>query len=371
MKIYRNMKLFEIILMLYFTFGMTACANDKTIEPDKVINQNGGLVGLSLIVNQNTPPGLPSFLAAIDDVTSKGINLFGMAPEWSELETAPFTYSLQDPLVNPLTLIDPDKTKFKSYILVLKMIDSNRKTVPADLSTHSFDAPLVMSRFKSLIDKLSTLPSIDRISHILIGNEVDGYLSANPTELNAFATFYKESINYIHRKMPLVKVGTIITFNAAINHPTIFNTLIPDSDFIGYTYYPTDDTNPNWQMRPPSDVLADITLMAAKAGDKPFAFTEIGYPSSTANNSSEILQKQFVENMFDALRSYKEKGKLEFIFYHGQYDYPTDFCVQYRQAQGVASTYLCGFMNNLGLKNYVTGQPKQAWNAFVNKLEDW
>lgn len=308
------MRLFEIILTLYFTFGMTACANDKTIEPDKVVNQNSGLVGLSLLSNQNTPPGLPSFLASIDEVTSKGINLFGMAPEWSELETAPSTYSFQDQLVNPLTLIDTDKTKFKSYILVLKMIDSNRKTVPADLSSRSFDDPIVISRFKNLIDKLSTLPSIDRISHILIGNEVDGYLATNPTELNAFSTFYKESIHYIHTKMPLVKVGTIITFNAAVNHPTIFNTLTPDSDFICYTYYPTDDTNPNWQMRPPKEVIADITLMAAKAGNKPFAFTEIGYPSSTANNSPKYYKRNLLKICLMRFGLIKRKGNWNSFF---------------------------------------------------------
>ncbi|CAN5715825.1 hypothetical protein BH10BAC2_BH10BAC2_17310 [soil metagenome] len=75
--------------------------------------------------------------------------------------------------------------------------------------------------------------------------------------------------------------------------------------------------------------------------------------------------------MFDALQPYKNEGKLAFIFYHGLYDYPPDFCSQYAQSQGIDSTYLCGFMNNLGLKNYITGQLKQAWNAFLNKLATW
>ena len=40
-------------------------------------------------------------------------------------------------------------------------------------------------------------------------------------------------------------------------------------------------------------------MMAEKAGAKSFAFTEIGYSSSAENNSSEQLQKQFVETMFE------------------------------------------------------------------------
>ncbi len=362
------MKLFETIFALFFTFAITACSNNKTVVP---VNQKEGLVGLSLLLNQNSAPGLTGLLQSINDVSPKGINLFGMSPEWPQLEPAANTYSLQDQIVNPLTLTDPDKTNFNSYILVLKMIDTQRKTVPSDLSALSFDDPIVISRFNSLIDNLSALPSISRVSHILIGNEVDGYLSANPAALNAFTTFYTASIDHIHLKMPQVKVGTIITFNSLTDHPEIFNTLTPGSDFICYTYYPTDITNANWQMRAPTDAIADIALMAQKAGDKPFAFTEIGYASSIENNSSETLQKQFVENMFNTLKPYKDQGKLAFIFYHGLYDYPPDFCTGYAQSQGIDPAHLCGFMNNLGLKNYITGQPKQAFNAFFNKLANW
>lgn len=330
-----------------------------------------GLVGIALQTHQNSPAGLEGYLQSVDYVTSNGINLFGMAPEWTELEPAPGTYALQEFVVNPLTLLDPDNTKFKSYILVLKTIDTNRKTIPADVMSTSFDDPVVINRFLSLIDNLASATSIERISHVLIGNEVDGYLSTNPATVNAFASFYQQAVNHIHQKMPWVKVGTIITFNSLTTCPEIFNTLTPYSDFIGYTYYPTENSNPNWQMRAPADVYSDIAFMADRAQGKPFAFTEIGYPSSPDNNSSESRQKQFIENMFEALRPYKERGELEFVYYHGLYDYAPDFCEPYAAAQGIDATYLCGFMNSLGLNQYITSEPKQAWPAFVNKLKNW
>ncbi|MBL7839759.1 MAG: hypothetical protein JNJ75_06440 [Cyclobacteriaceae bacterium] len=338
---------------------------------DNEPRQKSGLVGIALQSHQNSPPGLEGYLQSVDYVTSNGINLFGMAPEWAELEPSPGTYALQEFVVNPLTLLDPDKTKFKSYILVLKTIDTNRKTVPADLMSASFDDPAVINRFQSLIDNLASAASIDRVSHILIGNEVDGYLAANPTSLSSFSSFYQQAVNRIHQKMPWVRVGTIITFNSLTTNAEIFNTLTPHSDFVCYTYYPTDNTNPNWQMRAPADVYSDVAFMAGQAQGKPFAFTEIGYPSSPDNHSSESLQVQFVENMFDALRSYKERGELEFIYYHGLYDYPPDFCTPYAAAQGIDPTYLCGFMNSLGLNQYATSEPKQAWPAFVAKLKNW
>jgi len=357
------MKILGLLLIMSF-LGVSACSEN---EPDGAT----GLVGLSLQSHQNSSPDLEGNLESVEYVTSKGVNLFGMAPEWNELEPAADTYSFQDFVINPLTLLDPDETKFRSYILVIKMIDTNRKTVPADLTSTSFGDAAMINRFLNLIDNLAAIEPIDRVSHILIGNEVDGYLGPNTSELNAFSMFYQQAVNRIHLKMPSVKVGTIITFNSLTTIPAVFNTLTPFSDFICYTYYPTDDSNPNWQMRAPTDVVNDISFMAEKAGNKPFAFTEIGYPSSPENNSSEVLQKQFVENMFDALRPFKEKRKLEFIYYHGLYDYPPDFCEPYAESQGVEPTYLCGFMNTLGLNYYATSQPKQAWTAFIDKLKDW
>jgi hypothetical protein len=111
-------------------------------------------------------------------------------------------------------------------------------------------------------------------------------------------------------------------------------------------------------MRSPNEVHSDILFMPEKAGNKPFVFTEIGYPSSTMNNSSELLQTQFIENMFEMLRPYKNAEKLEFIFYHGMYDYPPDFCAEYARSKVIDAIYLCGFMNNLGLKSYEIGQSK-------------
>lgn len=358
------MKIPILLLSINLLIGISGCSDE---EPD----YNKGLVGLSLQFHQNSLPGLEGYLESIEYVTSQGVNLFGMSPEWNELEPSIGTNSLKEFVTNPLTLLDPDRTKFKSYILVLKAIDTNRKTIPSDLLLKSFDDPVVINRFLSIIDNLAMVESVDRISHILIGNEVDGYLTSNPTELNAFSSFYQQSVNRIHQKMPWIKVGTIITFNSLSTNSIVFNTLTPHSDFICYTYYPTDVSNPNWQMRTPADVTDDIAFMASKAGDKSFAFTEIGYPSSPSNNSSESLQKEFVEKMFEVLRPYKENGKLKFIYYHGLYDYPPDFCSPYAQAQGVDPTYLCGFMNSLGLNHYGTSEPKQSWNSFVDKLKDW
>lgn len=330
-----------------------------------------GLIGISLTASQNSISGLEGALEAVEYTTSRGINLFGMSPEWTELESVAGTYSFQDPIINPLTLLDPDESKLKSFILVLKVIDTNRKTVPFDLEETSFGNAALINRFLNLIDALAELQPMERVSHILLGNEVDAYLSANSSELIAFSTFYQEAVNRIHEKMPWIKVGTIITFYSAATNPVVFNALLPISDFVCYTYYPVDNSNPDWQMLPPEDVVSDITLMATLAGSKTFGLTEIGYASSAANNSSEAQQKEFIEVMFKSFKPYKNNGKLEFLYYHGLYDYPPDFCESYAESQGVSPIGLCSFMNTLGLKSYETGEPKAAWETFENMLKSW
>jgi hypothetical protein len=367
----KNGMIVSCCLVITTSLVITCSCKDAMTIAGNPPHRTGALVGLSLLTDQNAKPGLAGITESIDEVTAKGINLFGMAPEWPELESSPNTFSFQDPVINPLTLTDPGKKKFKSYILVLKMIDSNRKTLPADLMEAAFDDPRVMSRFSHLIDTLSKLPSIARVSHILIGNEADGYLTSHPGELHAFAVFFQAAVMQLHIALPSVKVGTIITCNAAVHQPGLFNSLAAYADFIGYTYYPTSDTNPNWQMKAPDVVKTDMAILASLAGNKPFAFTEIGYPSSGDNHSSPVQQEQFVDNMFNALRPYKDQGRLAFVFYHGLYDYPPAVCTPYAQSQGIATEHLCSFMNSLGLKDYATGQPKPAWNTFVSQLQHW
>src|SRR6478735_4728145 len=161
-----------------------------------------GLVGLSMLLNQNSAPGLAGYLDGVNYAHSIGINLFGMSAEWTGLETSPYQFYLQDNILNPLILPDPDNTKLKSYILVLKMIDTNRKIVPADIASRSFDDTVLINRFLALIDAIAALSPVEKISHILIGNEVDAYLGSHPSELNSFKNFYQQAVDHIHQKMP-------------------------------------------------------------------------------------------------------------------------------------------------------------------------
>lgn len=324
---------------------------------------NSRLLGMSLLEHKNSNGSLDELRQTTKELARWGVNLFGMAPEWAELEPAPRRWNLAEPLLHPLDWLDPAGEVFQSYLLVIKTIDTHRKTVPADLRDFSFDHPETLARFQALLEELSRHPSLHKVSHLLIGNEVDGYLAAHPGEIPAFVGFFQQVAPLARALLPQTKVGTIVTFASLHTAPTILESLLPACDFIGYTYYPTGD---GWRMRSVDEVPADLELMAARAGTKPFALTETGSTSSLAHHSSETEQARFVQVLFRTLQPYWAAGRLEFLFYHGLYDYPPDFCQTYAEAQGIPAGELCGFMNHLGLHSHETAQPKPAWDAFIN-----
>ena len=327
--------------------------------------------------HKNSAPGFQGITDSMDLLVENGMNVFGWAPNWKDLEPAPGKFNLQEHLVNPLTMLVPRYPQVKGVVLVLKMIDTNWRPMPPDLSTKPFDDPAVLQRFDALIDAIAAEPSSKRITHFLLGNEVDGYLGQHPEEGAAFLAFYKREVERIHQRLPGVKVGTIFTAAGATRGvPRLFDELNRYSDFVDFTYYPVEglvrgNWSATWQMLPIEESLAELARLVERAGNKPFSFTEIGYSAGPVNNSSEEKQAEFVRGMFRVLDPYRKKGQIAFLLYHVMYDYPPGWCIPYAKAQGIPAEAICGFVENMGLRRYATGAPRQAWGALVEGVKAW
>ena len=320
-----------------------------------------------LITVGGPPPQGFDIFQAQDFLTKNGANFFVYSENWTDLEISPDKYNLVDTVINPMTMLVP-KYPFKGVLLIIKMIDSNVLAMPADLQIESFGGPVVKHRFLAMLHAIARQPSSIKLTHILLGNEVDAFLTAHPTELDGFMALLKAGIDQIHKEMPGVKVGTITTF-ASLDNPQLFQTLTQYSDFVDYTYYPLQW---GWQMRPVAQVNADLNRMAAAAGSKPFAFTEIGYSSSPVSNSSQQNQAQFVKAIFDGLERYRQQNKILFISWMSFADPPPGACRSYSGQRGIsASSEFCGFLDNLGLRTYFDNQAKQAWYIFVQGVSRW
>lgn len=316
------------------------------------------------LISANLPPpkGMDYFQTE-DFLTKNGSTLLVHSANWDLMEPSLNKSTLKDHIANPFTLIVP-KYPFKGVVLVLKMIDSNVRTMPGDIANKPFNDPQVEERFLAMLHQVALVPNVaSKVNYILLGNEVDGYFKAHPSELDRFMDLLRKSINQLHRDIPGVQVGTITTFDS-LRDPQLFKRLTQYSDFIDYTYYPLGD---NWHMRPPSNAPGDIEKMSAAAASKRFGFTEIGYSTSPIVGSSEQQQVDFMKAVFTALEA--RKDQVAFINWASLGDSPNNVCEAYARQQHVpASDEFCGYAAHTGLRTY-DNRPKRAWDIFVQEMK--
>ena len=330
------------------------------------------LIGTLVTTNKNTTPGPVGFDYLMDLVTGAGVNFYLLGRDWADLEPSPGTFDFSGSLVQPLTEMLARYPQFAGFGFVINVLNGSSRLTPADLDDLPFDDPDVLERFDALIDALAAEPLSAKLGYILVGNEVDSML-ADPADAAAFVTFYERAVNRIHLKLPKVKVSTIVSSAGATGRtPKLFANLSALSDFVTYTYYPIAGTaTGTWVMRPPSEVKSDLDWLAALACDKPFAFTEIGYSSSIDIGSSESQQADFVRTVFADLDTYRQQGRLAFLQYEALYDLPPDTCDAYTIPDSAVADSICTFLRSLGLRSYDTDVPRQAWDAFIEGIDQW
>ena len=121
-----------------------------------------------------------------NEALSKGMKVTNIQLDWAELEPKPYQYNKQ--FLEEM-LLSKEADGLKTYVL-LSTIDSEGFTLPSDLMDDDsitgltdgmqFDNPLVLARFKRLLDWV--VPMI--VSHggwaLSVGNEPSGYLTDRP-----------------------------------------------------------------------------------------------------------------------------------------------------------------------------------------------
>ena len=111
---------------------------------------------------------------------------------------------------------------------------------------------------------------------------------------------YAESLYYnLHQKD--LNVGITITYHGLTDPTTreAMKILNQSTDIISVTYY---GINSDFTVKQPTEIISDFNQLLAIYSDstQPIYFVECGYPSSSVCNSSEILQKEFIEKVFTA-----------------------------------------------------------------------
>lgn len=284
---------------------------------------------------------------------------------WSSLEPTAGNFSSSE-FDNLNSAIANAQTRGVVQFIGIQLINTTARELPADLATLAFDDPSVRTRFRALLDRVVT-PNAGKIRYLSIGNEVDAYLRAHPTEWPAYKTLYDDAVQYAHTLDPAIKVGVTGTADGALlQSPTELQTLNAMSDVIILTYYPLQfDAQGTVTVRSPTVAASDFPSMLNFAGNKQLVLQEVGYPSAAANGSSEAMQAQFVTNVFAAWRA--SNGKIPFLNYFVLHDFTQQMCDDFGVYYGLpGNASFKAFLCSLGLRKD-DGTPRAAWSVFQNE----
>jgi hypothetical protein len=275
--------------------------------------------------------------------TSLGMSVVGLFQNWDSIETAPNTFDL--------SILDIANIYYPAYNMPLKLtitpIHTNNLEVPSDLTSTAFNNPVLISRFKTLLDSLKAhIPNVT-LSSLVIGSEHDVYMGTNATLWSQYTTFYDSVSVYAKTLWPGLKVASELTFSGINTYNTFAQALNTNSDYIGISYYPL---NNDFTVKPVSTIPTDFATLVGLYPSKPLYFYQYGYPSSPTCNSSESQQAQFISQTFTTWDTYASNVKMiNFTWLH---DLDTAAVNYYGTYYGITDTIFLEFLRTIGLRTW-------------------
>ncbi len=309
------------------------------------------LLGLSM--NVTVGGGDKEFAAGIVAERELGCNLIQDSEKWSVLEPTPGNYDFSK-LQSDL---EGQARQGFTPTFTLKTIDTNKRTLPADLMTEPWDSLKMMVRETQFLKALAkAFP--EKMGAVLLGNEVDVCLGEHSTESSHFLAFLRVGRQALQAARPELQVGVTTTFSGLKTHAPMIQELHQDMDLVSMTYYPMGS---DFTVLPVAGVTANFKSMLAVAGTKPLYIPEAGYPASPLLGSSEARQTAFVDALFDVIS--KSGDGLYGVNYFLKVDFDTQLVKSLSTYYGLGSERFKAMISTLGLMKE-NGTPRAAWAEF-------
>ena len=293
--------------------------------------------------------------AAMDLAQTAGMEVVGIFLQWDMLETSPGVY---DPTL--LTIIDSYyPARGVSLDLTLAVINANVKVLPTDLMGRSFDDPVMIDRFRLLLDFV-----LDRITNVNlhalnIGSEMDVYFGTDTIAWNQFKTFYDAAITHVKARDASIVITVEPTFEglmgAARDQVIALN---ENSDAIGVSYYPFVASG---DVADPTVVQTDFDAITSAYTSRSIFFFQYGYPTGSLLNSSEARQAEFINETFKAWDRHASRiGLIDFTWLHDTDPAEVAAVAVFYGLEGDAK--FADFIGTLGLRTWA-GLDKPAFVA--------
>lgn len=284
----------------------TTPSND-TISWTVPVSKEDRILSIDINTASNT-----SFLSAFTIAKDVGSMVNGVHLAWDALETS----SLQNDHQEIDNINEFYSQQNTGITLSISPIHSVTNNLPSDLKALSFDNPVVIERYKKMLDYIKDhLASVNIIS-LTIGNEIDAYLKDDSQKWLEYQNFYSSVASYARSILPNTKISTEFTFMQGYlgGAKPFIKEINKISDIIGVSYYPRDSEG---LVLNPRIVHQNFKTLSNAFPGKPIYIFQLGYPSGNLLESSEGIQEDFIKQVFMAWDDNKEHIKLiDFTFLH-------------------------------------------------------
>ncbi len=258
-----------------------------------------------------------TYNSAYQEAMALGVREVSVSLDWAILE--PTLGNYDDTLPDLIESYYPIQTA--DITLVLRPLDTPGPSLPSGLAGNFDDLAVILAYenfLTNLHSRLTNLNASGKLKWIHVGNEIDADLGTDAVKWAQWQTFFvaiKAKIESLWGAQ--IEVSSIVQFNALNDAAkrALYLNLLPELDSAVLTYYPL---NADFTMRSPTTVAADFEIMVNTIIGKDILLQECGYPASALNNSSEVLQADFISSVFGAWDTFSDRIKLIDIAW--QYD---------------------------------------------------
>jgi len=315
---------------------------------------------LGLTVNVSVNGGVKELVESIADERKIGCDLMAMSAKWSDLEPQPGVFKL-DRLQGDMAY--PTQMGF-TPVLTIQTIDTNNKTVPKDLASEPWNSPKMIAREQALLKAVAAvLPR--KIGAVMLGNEVDAYLSAHPADIAGYLKFLEVGRNTVKAVRPGTPIGVTTEFNGLAQSGDLIDRLQHGMDIVSMTYYPL---GPDFKVMPVGDVEKHFEQMLTAAGSRKLFLQEAGYPAAPLLGSSEAMQTEFVDALFNSMS--RHGARLFGVCFFLLVDFNDRFVDSLVGYYGLKSDTFRAYLSTLGLKKQ-DGTPRAAWAEFRKRASSF
>ena len=344
------------MILLSALIGLGSC------EPDPPEDRDAAPFGERTVFMALTPgQGDADLSAALRQARAMGFDGPGdLNLDWGVFEPTLGEYT------DPDQIIEWSRTHLSGspLHLTLASIQTTYISVPAQLQGLPWNDPAVVNAYANALTYLkSQLPSID-IQSISVGNEVDVVLKDDQAQWEAYTDFFRQVYAVAKALWPAADVGVKVGYEAVLaGQEGVASPILSASDAILTTYYPGVNAFASDQHL----VVADFSAVVNAFPSQKVHFLEVGFPSGQAVGSSEDLQRDFVDRVFNSWDLYQDRvASVTFVWL---YDLSPETLAALAASYGSSDPEFIGFLGSLGYLSF-DRKEKKSYERLLKNIQN-